>query len=38
MLRLMIGVTRVDKMRNKYVRGSIIVALVVDKIRKNILR
>jgi len=30
--------TREDKIRNKYVRGSIGVALIVDKMRKNRLK
>ena len=38
MLRWMSGVTREDKIRNEYIRGSIGVASIVDKMRENILR
>jgi hypothetical protein len=38
MLRCMVGVTREDIIRNKYVRGSIGVASIVDKKRENRLR
>ena len=38
MLRWMSGVTREDKIRNKYIRGSIGVASIVDKMRENRLR
>jgi len=37
-LRWISGVTRKDRIRNKYVRGSIEVALIVDKMRENRLR
>jgi len=35
MLRWMSGVTRADRIRNKYVRNSIGVALIVDIMREN---
>jgi hypothetical protein len=35
MLRWMSGVTREDRIRNEYVRGSIDVASIVDKMRGN---
>jgi hypothetical protein len=35
MLRWMSGVTRDGKMRNEYIRGSIGVASIVDRMRKN---
>jgi hypothetical protein len=35
MLRWMSGVTRKDRIRNKYVRCSIGLASIVDKMRKN---
>ena len=38
MLRWMSGVTREDKIRNEYIRGSIGVASIVDKMRENRLR
>jgi hypothetical protein len=38
MLRWMSGLTRENKIRNNYVRGSIGVALIVDMIRENRLR
>jgi hypothetical protein len=34
----MIGVTREDKIRNEYIRGSVGVASIVEKTRKNRLR
>ncbi|KAL4104536.1 hypothetical protein QTP88_019831 [Uroleucon formosanum] len=38
MLRWMSGVTREDRIKNEYVRGSIGVASIVDKMRENRLR
>ena len=38
MLWWMSGVTREDKIRNEYIRGSIGVASIVDKMRENRLR
>ena len=38
MLRWMSGVTSEDRIKNKYVRGSIGVASIVDKMRENRLR
>jgi len=38
MLRWMNGVTREDRIRNKYVRGSIGVVSIVDRMRENRLR
>jgi len=38
MLRWMSGTTRKDRIRNEYARGSIGVALIVDKMRENRLR
>jgi hypothetical protein len=38
MLRWMSGVARENRIRNKYVRGCIGVASVVDKMRENRLR
>jgi hypothetical protein len=35
MLRWIIGKTREDKIRNEYVRGSIGVASMMDKMREN---
>ncbi|KAF0752588.1 Uncharacterized protein FWK35_00011041 [Aphis craccivora] len=37
-VRWMIGVTREDRIRNEYIRGSIGVAPIVDKLRENRLR
>jgi len=34
----MSGVTREDRIRNKYVRGSICVVSIVEKMRENRLR
>lgn len=38
MLRWMSGVTRKDRIRNEYIRGSIGVAPIIDKMRENRLR
>jgi len=38
MFRWMSGVTREDKIRNKYVRGSTEVVSIVDKVRENRLK
>jgi len=38
MLRWMSGVKREDKKRNKYVKGSVCVAPIMDKMRENRLR
>jgi hypothetical protein len=38
MLRWMNGVTREDRIRNEYVRCSIVVASTVDKMRENRLK
>ena len=38
MLRWMSGFTREDKIRNEYIRSSIWVASIVDKMRENRLR
>jgi len=38
MLRSMSGVTTEDKIRNEYLRGSIGIALIIDKMRENRLR
>lgn len=35
MLRWTSGLAKEDKIRNKYMRGAIGVALIVDKMRKN---
>jgi hypothetical protein len=35
MFRWMSGITREDRIRNEYVRGSINVVSIVDKMRKN---
>lgn len=35
MLRWMCGITRLDKIRNEYVRGSLVVRKVADKFQNN---